>query len=277
MVDQAEIDDALGKAERIGRKLQKAYWGTDEGEQKLLIVGSWGKNTQVRPSHDIDIMAILPAEEFHRFDAYSTGKQSALLQDVKNVLAESYPQTDMRGDGQVVVIDFNSITVEVVPVFKRTDDTFLMPDTRSGGSWKVVDPLAQITRVETIDALASRNSRPLTRMMKLWMRERNVPIKSFLLELIVAEFMRTYVYKDKTLYWYDWFVRDFLQFLLTLRNGYVILPGTGEYIPLGDAWVSRAQTALAAALTACDHERDDMIVSAGIEWRKIFGDRIPLA
>lgn len=275
LVTQDERDDAVGKAVRIATLLQKAYWGTDDGPIPLLIVGSWGKNTQVRPSNDIDIMVILPDAEFVRFNAYQSLKQSSLLQDVKGVIAKTYSQTNMRGDGQVVVIDFNSIKVEVVPVFSLGNGTYLMPDTRDGGSWKTVDPIAQIQRIEQIDVLSNRDSRPLTRMMKLWMRERNVPIKSFLLELMVAEFMRTYAFKDRGIFYYDWFVRDFLAFLVGYENGHVIIPGTGEHIPLGREWLSRAETALAAARLACEYERLDLIGHAGTEWQKIFGTRIP--
>jgi hypothetical protein len=40
---------------------------------------------------------------------------TALLQEVKNRLARTYPNTDMSGDGQVVLVNFGSYNVEVVP------------------------------------------------------------------------------------------------------------------------------------------------------------------
>jgi hypothetical protein len=111
-------------------------------------------------------------------------------------------------------------------------------------------------------------------MMKLWRRERNVPLKSFLIELIVADFFREYWGRQLGLYFYDWFIRDFLGFLLTRANGYVIIPGTNEKIALGTDWQSRAQTAHAAAVQACQYEREDYFGLAGDEWAKIFGSRV---
>ncbi len=277
LVGDAEINDAVGKAHRIGEKLQEAYWGPTDPPIPMMIVGSWGKNTQVRPSNDIDMMVRLPDVDFYRFDAYASLKQSALLQEVKNVLSERWSQTDMRGDGQVVAVKFNSIMVEVVPVFLPQGGGYFMPDTRDGGSWKYVDPQAQIDRVEVIDALANRNVRPITRMMKLWIREKNIPLKSFVLELLVADFFETYWLNHRSWFYFDFFIRDFLVYLLGRRNGYVSIPGTGEYMTLGESWVSRAETALAVARTACDYEYHDMIIHAGEEWQKMFGTRIPAA
>ena len=51
----------------------------------------------------------------------------------------------MRGDGQVVTVNFNTIAVEVVPVFYYDDSwRFYMPDTNDGGRWKIVDPRAEL-------------------------------------------------------------------------------------------------------------------------------------
>ena len=59
-------------------------------------------------------------------------------------------------------------------------------------------------------------------------------------------------------------------------NSHVIIPGTNEVVWLGDAWKSRAETALGYALQACDYEYRDLTISAGEEWQKIFGPRIPI-
>jgi hypothetical protein len=53
------------------------------------------------------------------------------------------------------------------------------------------------------------------------------------------------------------------------------MPVTGETIQLGDAWLSKAESAYARALKACDYERDDQDAAAGDEWQKIFGLMIP--
>ena len=76
-------------------------------------------------------------------------------------------------------------------------------------------------------------------------------------------------------FWFDWLVRDVLAHTLTRVNGSFSMPVAGEVIELGDTWLSRAQTAYARALKACEYERNDMDDAAGEEWQKIFGVMIP--
>jgi hypothetical protein len=73
-----------------------------------LLVGSWGKATRVRPPRDVDLLFTPPLDVFYQFDQRTGNKQSQLLQDVAEALRESYPQTVIRGDGQVVVVGFNT-------------------------------------------------------------------------------------------------------------------------------------------------------------------------
>jgi hypothetical protein len=51
-------------------------------------------------------------------------RQSALLQEVKGVLAETYPDTDMSGDGQVVLVRIGTYNVEVVSAFALTNGRY---------------------------------------------------------------------------------------------------------------------------------------------------------
>jgi hypothetical protein len=52
------------------------------------------------------------------------------------------------------------------------------------------------------------------------------------------------------------------------------MPG-GEIIPLGTDWVSRAQSAYRNAVNACQNEHGNYQWSAGEDWQKIFGSKMP--
>ena len=272
---QDQVDDAFGKAKRVGQALERAYGSKATETPPVFAVGSWGKGTQVRPSADIDIMARFDWSVYQRFQAYTYNGQSALLQEVKEKLEAPYPQTRKRGDGQVVQIDFNSILVELVPVFPLNTGQFIMPDTHGGGSWKTVDPVAQIAHIDKLDREHNGNVRALSKMIKRWKHENSVDLKSFLIEIVVADFVRDCAWGKYSYFYYDWLVRDALRFLRTRAGGQATLPGTGEVVPLGNAWVSQVDTAIGIAETACDYERADLELMAGWEWQKIFGERIP--
>lgn len=275
-ITQDQQSDALTKFKNVGIALENAFYSAPPTSGSRLLVGSWGKSTQVRPSHDLDMFFILPLSEKNRLDARTGNIQSQFLQEVKQTLSLIYPQTDLRQDGQVVVVGFNTITLEVVPAF-RFGDTFLIPDTKNGGRWKAADPWAEIDRIENADRIFGRNVRALCRMMKHWKREQNVPLPSFIIEQIITDFLSVISYGGShSVYWFDWYIRDALDYLCRRANSHVTLPGTGELFWLGDAWLSRAQTAYRHAAQACEWEYCDYDVTAGQEWQKIFGTRIPM-
>src|SRR5204863_93608 len=85
---------------------------------------------RVRPPRDIDVLFALPYAVYHRYEGKTGNKQSQLLQEVKNVLAQCYTVTKMRGDGQVVVIPFATQSVELVPAFSLTDGKYWVCDTK---------------------------------------------------------------------------------------------------------------------------------------------------
>src|SRR5690606_57474 len=121
------------------------------------------------------------------------------------------------------------------------------------------------------------NVRALCRMIKQWKREQNVPLPSFIIEQIVTDFLSAVSYcGGQSAFWFDWYARDFLGSLCGRANSYLALPGTGELFWLGDAWLSRAQTAHGHAIKACEWEYHDYDVTAGQEWQKIFGTRMPV-
>lgn len=271
-----EINDGIAKQLGVRQSLQRAYWGPTTETPPGFIVGSWGKQTAIRPPNDIDLFMQLPAEVYHRFDGYTGNKQSALLQEVKGHLLTTYPQTNMRGDGQVVIVAFNTITIEVVPVFKWDDTgTWVMPDTNAGGRWRHVYPEAENIGLDEADRIGNRNCRPLIQIIKAWKDYCNVPIKSFHIEQLVAAFIRTYQYRDQDYFYYDWFVRDFLKFLIGQYNGTIYAPASNEMVAIGGEWFSRASAAYDRAVKACEYEREDYIMLAGDEWQKLFGSRIP--
>ena len=97
------FDDINTSLEGIAKKLNQKDNSTTDN---YLMVGSMGRNTSIKGESDIDVIYELPDEVFERFDDYESNGQSQLLNEIRDVLKEKYPSTDIKGDGQVVVISF---------------------------------------------------------------------------------------------------------------------------------------------------------------------------
>ena len=270
-----QFKDGITKREGVVGCLNRYYYGSSSGTEHSFLIGSWAKDTAVRPPRDVDLYFLLPSAVHGRFQGHLWNGQSALLQEVKGILADTFPDTDMSGDGQVVLVRFGSYSVEVVPAFFLTNGRYWICNTHDGGSYKETDPWAEVSHIDTVDTVNNRNLRPLIRMLKAWQTWCSVPIKSFQLELLAADFIGQSPWRLKSFFWFDWITRDFFAYLYHRANSFVTVPGTLEKILLGNDWQSRTETAYWRAVKACEYEERNLVEAAGEEWQKIFGTQIP--
>lgn len=128
---------------KITRSINNEFWNLTSETRNSFYVGSYGRNTAISTS-DIDILVILPSSEFDRFNNLSGNSQSRLLQSVKNAIKITYPNSDIRADGQVIKINFSdAIKFEILPAFKSLYGTYIYPDSNLGGNWKSTNPKAE--------------------------------------------------------------------------------------------------------------------------------------
>ena len=271
----SQFQDGLKKRQGVVTCLNRHYYGSTSGSDNSFSIGSWAKGSAIRPPRDVDLYFVLPYQIYLRFQNHRWNRQSALLQEVKHVLSQTYSRTAMKGDGQVVLVQFDSYDIEVVPAITLTNGRYWICDTHDGGSYREADPSAEVRHIDAVDKANVGNLRPLIRMMKAWQDHCSVPIKSFQLELLAADFIRQSPWRFYDFFWFDWIIRDFFAYAYHRANSFVVVSGTLESIFLGDSWQSRVESAYYRATKACDHERENRIESAGDEWQKVFGHQIP--
>jgi hypothetical protein len=151
----------------ITQRLNTDFWLSNSKTNHSLYVGSYGRGTARRGFSDLDMILILPNSLYNRYDKYTYKGQSALLQAVKNSIKNRYPRTNVRGDGQVVVVPFSDgMRFEVVPVFENTDSSFTYPDSNGGGKWKITNPRPEIASIKNNNILTKSNLVNLCRMTR---------------------------------------------------------------------------------------------------------------
>ena len=269
-----ERADAETKADRIARCLWSKYYTGDFNPACYVKVGSYGKRTAIRPPSDLDMLFLLPPAEHSRIERLLGNKQSQLLRQVKGALEWTFPRTDLRADGQVVVAPFQTYNVEIIPAFALNDGTYITAHTADNGSWRPSNPVAEYRAINDADSVSAGKATDLSKMLKAWKRECSVDIKSISLEVLACVFVSEWQYRHQTLFYYDWLVRDFFEFMLRYKDrGWTRVPGTQEIIYLGDAWVSKCQSAYDRSLKSCTYEHLDYGHAAAVEWQKIFGQQ----
>lgn len=157
-------------------------------EDHLLMAGSIGRNTAVSGVSDVDIIFDLPCDVKKRMDGHEGNGKSDLLQEVKKIIKERYPNTTVRGDGQVVSVQFTKYTVEVVPGFRNSDDSFDYPDSNDGGKWRKTNPIPEQEKAEEIDASANGNFVRLCNILRVWKNNVGFHFGGLLIDTLVCNY-----------------------------------------------------------------------------------------
>lgn len=196
------FDDINTSLEGIAKKLNQKYYDNSTTDN-YLMVGSMGRNTSIKGESDIDVIYELPDEVFERFDDYESNGQSQLLNETRDVLKEKYPSTDIKGDGQVVVISFTKYKIELVPGFKQDNNSYKYPDTHDGGSWKITKPILEIEEANNMINNTS-TYRDICQMIREWKANNGVTICGLLIDTLIKDFLDNnpeYKWKSKSDYY----------------------------------------------------------------------------
>lgn len=261
----------------ITKRINIDYWDCSSEITHSLYVGSYGRGTEIWTS-DIDIIVQLPYSTYEKFNAYRNNGQSALLQEVKGVLQKRYSTSHIKGDGQVIGINFSDgINFEIVPAFIQTDGSYKYPDTNNGGSWKITDPKKEIDAMNIRNSNTNKNLKRLCRMARAWKEECNVQMSGILIDTLAYKFINDWIYKDKSYLYYDFMSRDFFEFLKDLdkEQEYWLAPGSSRHVWKNGNFQTKAKIAYENVLEAINYENNDCLYSSKCKWREIYGTKFP--
>lgn len=263
--------------QKITKRINLDYWGNQSETAHSLYVGSYGRGTEIWTS-DIDVIVQLPYEVYTRFNAYSSNGQSALLQEVKGVLQKTYSTSYIKGDGQVIGINFqDGINFEIVPAFINIHNSYTYPDSNDGGRWKITDPRKEIDAINERNYGSNKNLKRLCRMARAWKEKCNVPISGILIDTLAYKFIENWTYKDKSYLYYDFMSRDFFYYLknIDISKSYWLAPGSNRFVYKLGSFQSKATIAYNNALEAISYEDNNKFYSARYKWREIYGAKFP--
>ena len=143
-IEQDIITTVSMRYRTITKAINKAFWNTDSETEHSFFVGSYGRGTAINTS-DVDLLTMLPHDEYEHFTSLLGNGQSRLLQTVKAAIIVAYPTTNVAADGQVVVVSFsNDMIFEILPAFLSIqNNTFIYPDSNMGGNWMSTNPIEE--------------------------------------------------------------------------------------------------------------------------------------
>lgn len=133
----------------ITKAVNEDFWSSNSETAHSIYVGSYGRGTAINVS-DLDVLIELPNNEYEHFSSLTGNGPSRLLQAVKRAIQDTYPKTEVHGDGQVVTVSFSDgMKFEILPAFQKLDywgiwdGTYIYPDTNMGGNWLSTNPKSE--------------------------------------------------------------------------------------------------------------------------------------
>lgn len=252
--------------------------GLDSKSAYRFYVGSYGRSTAIPSVSDVDLLYELPYALYQRFHGHAGNGQSALLALVKNSIRNTYRVSDMAGDGQVVVINFDDgVRFEILPAFVNVDGSYTFADSNGGGSWRVCKPKHEMDAFATRNAACNQNLVELSRMARAWRDTNNVSMSGMLIDTLAYQFIANWEHRDMSYLYYDFMTRDFFRCLANLDTAqlYWLAPGSSSWVFRGDVFQYKARSAELRATEAIDHQAKGENWSARQKYRAIYGTAFP--
>ncbi|MBD3361151.1 nucleotidyltransferase [Candidatus Peregrinibacteria bacterium] len=269
------VDKISYRYKRITKQLNHDFWSTDSETLHSFYVGSYGRDTDIHTS-DIDMIFRLPYTVYERINEYIGNGQSALLAEVRNSLQKTYSTSHIKGDGQVIGINFDDgINFEIIPAFVNKDNSYTYPDSNDGGKWRTTNPKPEIEAIRKTNDECNGNLKNLCRMVRSWKEKCNVPMGGLLIDTLAYQFLRNWNHRTDSYTYYDWMTRDFFKFVKDQDKDktYWLSPGSGQYVWKKGDFNYKAKRAYNLSLEAIDYEDREMPYSANEKWQEIYGSK----
>lgn len=256
----AQRQDAIDKHTGVCNKLHDNFYPniTYNGSTKLLV-GSYGKHTNIRPARDVDVIFIMPSEKFAQYNEGTSNRQSQLLQDIKSILKEKYPNTPISSNEKIVKLEFSETKhdVELIPAWEDENGIFTIPNSTNVGSWETQDYRKEISDILESDNKTGK-TKFLIRCIKKWSDNCTANVRTYEIEKTILNF---FLIKDTSGYSSSKLIKEFFEYF--------------HQQTYDEGLKSHISTALNRAKKAYEFEQDDKLDDATEEWKKIFGNDFP--
>ncbi len=245
------------------------------GLNRFTRIGSFGNGTNVSGYSDVDYLACLPTSSLKKSSNRS-------LSIVRDALDKRFPNTGVKVSTPAVVCPFGTYKSEdtevVVADYIREDGGFKVYEIADGNDeWMQISPDAHNYYVAEVDKKHNGKVKPLIRFIKAWKYYRDVPIKSFYLEMRVAKYA-----DGESCIVYDIDVKRILSMLRDNELAAMQDPmGVAGYIhpcktsALKNDALSKLNTAATRAEKAREAEANGDTKTAFFWWRLLYNDKFP--
>jgi Second Messenger Oligonucleotide or Dinucleotide Synthetase domain len=266
--------------------------------KSIRQVGSFQRKTKIRPadlSDRLDVDAVVSFGHFYQYAASNTDgvTPSKALDIVRRALGSNqiYRVMPQQLDHPIVRLEYaDQMAIELIPAYEDHTGQFPRPAGQpacyivgtSSGSWRAADYDYDAQTISTLNASSDTKLVPTIKLVKAYLRNATVPLKSFHTEILVANIIPSTI-TDWRAKHYSYGYHHLLATFLSQASRAVTTPVTlqGSYSPPTNSGLSQSTLASVGTFLAARAEfawklcADTSLGSALAGWREFFGDGFP--
>lgn len=274
---ESNVEKIECRVKTITKIINQAYWENTSETIHSMLVGSYGRGTAIHLS-DIDLLVELPFEQKERFERYIGNGQSALLQDIKVKLLEHYSTSSIKGDGQIVSIEFSDgIRFEVLPAFKvKGTEIYEYPDANEGGNWKETNPKLEKSKLTERDIENGRAVKKFCRMIRAWNDTNSIGLHGIAIDSLIYNFFEFWESSKTGYKFFDLLSNEFFRYMIDFIENKEILFSIDESysIQIGNIEAKVKKAFLESEIAIANKNN---IRIAEKHWCNIFGEKFPIS
>lgn len=237
-----------------------------------LQAGSYGRYSGIQGISDLDMLYILPPSSW---PIYRKDPAKA-LDHAKDAICKTYKTSKVRKDRNVVVVEMQDFTFEVVPVFEW-NGIFKYPDTYTGGSWRKCDTRAELKTFKDLNKERKDNLRKLAKMIRAWKFRNNIQMSGFLIDTLCYNFFNgNNLYDNTSFGGFDKMLAGFFAFLSKepVKDFYYAF-GSNSRVYVRKAFQNDAGTALDNVNQAIQARANGHEEKCNQLYKSVFGTKFP--
>jgi len=276
-----DLQEISVRYKNITKQLNSDFWDIFSDISHSSYIGSYGRNTAIKSTDNIDMIFQLPDSEYKKYNNYLGNGHAALLRTVKSSVEKTYSEVVIGSGGKEIIVPFkDGISFKIVPAFINADNSYTYPDSSGNGSWKKTNPASEIEAIAERNKKCNGNLISLCRIMRAWKDNWNVPIGGLLIDTLAYRFIENWEYCNKSVLYHDFMCRDFLKWMSEQNpdQKYWKAPGSGQNVYTKGFFKNKAKTCYHISLDALELENitPNRKWFAKEKWREIFGITFPI-
>lgn len=257
----------------ITKNLNEKFRGLENDKTShSLQAGSYGRYSGIQGLSDLDMLYILPPSSWTTYRK----DPSKALDHAKDAIKKTYKTSNVKKDRNVVVVEIQDFTFEVVPVFEW-QGVFKYPDTYNGGSWRKCNTRAELLAFRELNNKRKDNLRKLAKMIRAWKARNEIQMSGFLIDNLCYNFFKENTQYDKARFGsFDKMVRDFFQYLTKEPNrAFYYAFGSNSKVGVKKSFQADAAIALYNANEAIEARENGYEDKCNQKYKAIFGTKFP--